>query len=91
MALPIFFVDPLEVVKAHHQRGDAITMLLVLRDPRASLQNKARVWGIFRRENPWGQFPVLGPAKKRKSPCFWKVILKQVNLKMVKVYQGHDF
>ena len=37
MGLPIFFVDPLEVVKAHHQRGDAITMLLVLRDPRAEL------------------------------------------------------
>jgi len=44
MGLPIFFVDPLEVVKAHHQRGDAITMLLVLRDPRASLQNKALVF-----------------------------------------------
>ena len=46
MGLPIFFVDPLEVVKAHHQRGDAITMLLVLRDPRASLQNKALVFFV---------------------------------------------
>ena len=58
MGLPIFFVDPLEVVKAHHQRGDAITMLLVLRDPRASLQNKALVsFRIFFSEKPWG--PVI--------------------------------
>ena len=67
MALPIFFVDPLEVVKAHHQRGDAITMLLVLRDPRASLQNKARFLGIFEGKI-LGAVPCFGACKKTPTP-----------------------
>lgn len=72
MGLPIFFVDPLEVVKAHHQRGDAITMLLVLRDPRASLQNKelrhCKIRSTARKEQKKAFELILKAARAAKTP-----------------------
>ena len=38
--LLLYHVDPLEVVKNHRQRGDLITMVVVIRDPRACLADK---------------------------------------------------
>lgn len=38
--LLLYHIDPLEVVKNHHLRGDQVTMVVVIRDPRACLADK---------------------------------------------------